>query len=76
MKLVRLDVYESPARKFSSYNCGAKDTADARRCEGFEYANMSNDPKKVNCKHRDIFGDGCNKYTPYKAEEPKKGAKQ
>lgn len=76
MKLVRLELYEDRVTKFTVAKCGAKNTVDARRCEGFEYANMSNDPKRVNCKHRDILGDGCNKYDPNTKEESKHKSKK
>jgi hypothetical protein len=44
--------------------CRAKDTAEARQCEGYEYYNVGNDTPK--CKHYSWLTGMCGKYQPNK----------
>jgi len=69
VKLVKIEAYESPVRKFNNYYCGAKDTSDARRCEGYEYANQGNN--KISCKHCSWLTGLCERH--YAQPTQKKG---
>jgi len=60
--------YNSPIDEYVSVHCGAKDTEDAKRCEGFEYQLKSRDIKKINCRNMGMEGS-CDKYSPYKNEK-------